>query len=80
MLETTDYNIRQVNIEPYKYIDELSSTEFYIGTSKSSNNASASNWRIKRIWQVGTVWKTGFPNGDQNFSFKWDDRLTYVYR
>ena len=63
---------------PYKLVDEISTTEFYIGTSLSSSK-STPNWSIKKIWKDETVWKFGFPDGNQNFSFIWDNRLTYNY-
>lgn len=61
-------------------IDELSAEEFYIGTSRDYSIQSAPKWKIKRIWKVGSVWMTGYPNGDQGFNYVWDDRLSYVYK
>lgn len=80
MLETSDHNIQSILIEPYVFVDEVSSTEYYIGTSKSFSSQNSANWRIKRIWQVGSVWKMGYANGDQGFGFVWDDRFTYIYK
>jgi hypothetical protein len=68
-----------INIEPSILIDAVSDTDFYIGTSRSFNNPGAANWRIKRVWQVGTVWLSGYANGDQGFTFIWDSRIGYVY-
>jgi hypothetical protein len=75
----SDLNAQSINIEPYLLIDQLSTTEFYIGTSKSFKTQSAENWRIKKIYQSGTIWIIAYPNGDQGFNYKWSDRLTYTY-
>lgn len=79
MLQSTDLNIQTFPYEPVLLIDELSSTEIYIGTSQNTNNLSKANWRIKQIIKVGSVWNIGFPNGDQSYSFVWDDRFGYTY-
>lgn len=76
MDNTTNNPIRR---EPPMLIDELSTEEYYVGTSRNSNNQASSNWKIKRIWKVGNVWLTGYPNGDQGFNYVWDDRYSYVY-
>jgi hypothetical protein len=75
----SDFNLQQHNIEAPLLVDEVSSTEFYIGLSKNTKEIGKANWRIKRIWKVGGVWNFGFPNGNQNFEFVWDDRDTYTY-
>jgi len=75
-----DDNVFDHNIESSMVIDEVSTTEFYIGYSKNSSLRSASNWRIKRIVQISTVWNFQFPNGNQSFNFIWDDRDTYDYQ
>lgn len=73
-------NIGAGNIELLPIVDEVSDTEFYIGTSGSFNNTSAAVWRIKKIWQDGSVWMSGYANGDQGFNFVWDLRATdYIY-
>ena len=61
-------------------IDEVSSTEYYIGISSGSKDGSIASWNIKKIWQDGTVWKTEFPNGDQSFTFIWNNRAGYTYQ
>jgi hypothetical protein len=48
-------------------VDEVSSTEYYVGQSKNTPNIYKDNWRIKRIWKVGNVWNFGFPDGNQDF-------------
>lgn len=76
----TDFNVQEINIEPYILTDVVSSTEIYVGTSKSFSNQDAPNWRIKHIKQTGNVWSTAYPNGDQHFIFVWSDRGTYTYK
>jgi len=80
MLIGSDINIQHHVIEPYVLVDEFSSTEFFIGTSKSFSDPNKANWRIKRIWKLGSVWKFGYPLGSQDFNFVWDDRLSYDYK
>lgn len=61
-------------------VDEVSSTEFYIGESNNTRYQDKNNWRIKRIWQVGNVWNFGFPDGNQDYVWNWDLRDTYTYQ
>jgi len=79
MGQGTDFNVIQHKLEAPILIDELSSTEYYIGESNNTNKRSGNNWRIKRIWKVGNVWNFGFPDGNQDYVFSWDDRDTYTY-
>jgi hypothetical protein len=79
MLESSDNSVQSIFIEPVVLVDELSSTEFYIGTSRSFGDVQTSNWKIKKIYKSGSVWKTGYPDGDQGFTYIWNDRLTYSY-
>jgi hypothetical protein len=78
-LQESDYNVQAIVIEPTVLVDEVSTDDFYIGTSRSYRDPASANWRIKRIWKVGNVWKQGFANGDQGFTFIWDLRFGYVY-
>ena len=77
MLESRGNN--NYHIEAPMLIDEISSTEIYLGFSKGSSDPSKPNWRIKRIWKIGSVWKMGFPKGNQDYINVWDDRFTYLY-
>ena len=79
MLQDSEINVQALDIEPYLLVDQQSDTNFYIGTSRSFNDQGKPNWRIKRFWKIGSVWKEGYPNGKQDFTFIWDDRLTYIY-
>ena len=74
-----NFNPQSISIEPVVLVDEVSSEEFFIGTSRSFKDPAKANWRVKRVWKVGSVWKTGFPNGDQGFTFSWDLRFDYIY-
>jgi len=80
MLENSDINAQSIFIEPNILVDELSTTEIYVGTSKSFNDPSKSDWKIKRIVKIGSIWKFQFPDGEQDFNFVWDDRLLYTYK
>lgn len=60
-------------------VDEVSDTEYYVGESDNTRLRDTDNWRIKRIWKVGSVWNFGFPDGIQDFSYNWDLRDTYTY-
>lgn len=71
---------QQHKIENILLVDELSDTEYYVGTSANFSDPAKDNWRIKRIWKVGNVWRFEFPDGNQDFKWVWDDRLSYTYR
>lgn len=67
-------------IKPPFLVDEISSTEYYIGTSRNSSDQNASTWRVWRIWQSGSVWNFGYPDGDQAFKYQWSARFGYTYK
>jgi len=64
----------------YMLVDEVSTTLYYVGTSKNSTDTSKPNWRIKKIWKIGNVWHFRFPNGNEDFKFVWNNRTSYTYR
>lgn len=66
--------------EPYVFVDEVSGTTKYTGTSCSFSNGGEPIWRIKKEWKVGTVTYMGFPDGSQEFAFKWNDRAILTYK
>ena len=72
-----NYPLNQV--EPTMIIDEVSASEFYIGTSVQGNITANAVWKIKRIWKIGNLWYVGYPTGDQRFNYIWDDRVGYAY-
>lgn len=67
------------SIEKPILVDEISSTEYYIGTSRNFSSEIYPSWKIKKIWKIGSVWHFGYPNGNQNYVFKWADRFSYSY-
>ena len=78
-IDDISVSVQSIFIEPTILIDEASTIDFYIGVSNSFSDPAQPNWRIKRIYKVGNVWKQGYPDGDQHFIFVWDLRPTYVY-
>jgi len=74
-----DMNVQQHNIDAVMLVDELTSEEYYVGVSRNTKNQGKPNWRIKKIWKDGTTWRFEFPEGDQDFKWVWDERLTYTY-
>ena len=56
-----EYNTQERNKDAVMLVDELTSTEYYVGISWNRADQSKPTWRIKRIWKVGTVWHFGFP-------------------
>lgn len=76
----TDINARSYNFEPAILIHELSESEIYVGVSNNGGNVTASTWQIKKSVKIGDIWKINlFPDGDQSFSYVWNNRLTYTY-
>ena len=78
------YHLEDIDVQdhvrdPIMLVDEQSSTEYYVGISKSHRDPASPNWRIKRIYKVGSIWKFEFPNGDQTFKYIWDARFGYTY-
>lgn len=77
---SSDFNVQSYNFEPCTLTDVVSSTVIYVGVSNNGKNTGSASWKIKKVWQDGTVWKTEFPNGDQSFAFIWNSRGTYTYQ
>jgi hypothetical protein len=67
------------NIEPQLIVDVATNNQIYIGISNNTKNTGNPTWKIKYIWQTGTVWNFGYPNGDQSFAYIWDLRDSYNY-
>jgi hypothetical protein len=68
-----------VALQPTSLIEEVSLTEYYIGTSVNGKIQTAPTWVIKKVWKDGTVWNVGFPSGDQGGNYAWTERGTYTY-
>lgn len=64
---------------PFKLIDEISSTEIYIGENDINRDPTKPNWRITKIFKSGTTWYIVFPDGQQTYEYIWNDRLGYTY-
>lgn len=80
MTDFSNFNNQVLSFEPITLIDEASSDEFYIGTSINGRSTSRPTWKIKKIWKDGNIWRVEFPNGDQSYTFIWNDRATgYTY-
>jgi hypothetical protein len=74
-----DNDLINFNFQPNRLIDEASSDEFYIGLANNGNDQNAEYWQIQKIIKIGNVWNFQFPEGSQNFNYKWGDRYTYIY-
>jgi len=76
----TDMNVQSEQRDAITLIDEVSSTEIYVGISNNGSNIFEPFWRIKKIIKNGNVWSiTLFPNGDQRFIYIWNNRASYTY-
>jgi len=72
--------VQHHQIKPPMLIDEVSDTEYYIGTSRNTSDQPFNKWRIQRIWKMGSVWNFGYPDGDQSFNYVWSNRYGYTYK
>jgi hypothetical protein len=87
MFERNDFNVQSHNRDAVMLVDEISATEYYIGTSWNLADQSRPTWRIKKIWKDGSVWRFEFPRhtdplvntGNQDFVWVWNNRLSYTY-
>jgi len=79
LFNETQINLQSYKIDPVTLVDEVSSTEYYIGISHNTKDESRPNWKIKKIWKDGTTWRFEYPDGRQEFKFIWSDRLSYTY-
>lgn len=60
-------------------IDEVSSTEIYIGEAAVKVAESSSAWRIRKFSTVGTVTKMLWADGNELYDNVWTDRATLTY-
>ena len=72
-------NVQKHPMKPPFLVHEVSDTEYYIGTSRRFSKEDDPHWRIQRIWQSGSVWYFGYPDGDQAFKYEWSSRFGYTY-
>ena len=79
MTKTQGLDMQLRSFDEIMLVDELSATEYYVGWSNNHSDRSSPNWRIRRIWKVGSVWNFEFPDGNQDYVWIWDERLSYSY-
>ena len=60
-------------------IDQISDTLLYIGEGNLGADESAPVWSIKKMEQIGSVWRVTYADGNQNKDNVWSDRLTLSY-
>jgi len=62
-----------------QYIDDDGAGTIFVCEALSGSETSETVWRIKQIVEVGGLITTGYPNGDNSFSYSVDLRETYTY-
>ena len=73
-------NSIQTGVEvQYNKLIDVSGNYTYIGEALPGTSTSSSNWRIKRIEQIGTDYNILWANGSSDFDKTWNDRITYTY-
>jgi len=72
-------NVEHHIVRPPMLVDEISDTEYYVGTSRRFSKEVDNKWRIQRIWKVSNTWYFGYPDGDQSFNYQWSARFGYTY-
>ena len=72
-------NVQRHPTKPIMLVHEVSSTEYYVGTSRRFSKEDDPHWRIQRILQSGGVWSFEYPDGKQSFTFVWSSRFGYSY-
>lgn len=60
-------------------LDQISDTLLYIGEGNLGADESTPVWSIKKMEQIGSVWKLTYADGNQNKDNVWSDRLTLSY-
>ena len=69
-----------IEYEPIKIIDSNDPNDIFVGSSVNGNDRNKPFWRIKRIININGIWYTQFPDGIQDYSYVWDNRLSYTYK
>lgn len=72
-------NVQRHPTKPIMLVHEVSSTEYYVGTSRRFSKEDDPHWRIQRILQSSGVWRFEYPDGKQSFTFEWSSRFGYTY-
>lgn len=60
-------------------LDEVSDTLFYVGKALIGSIDSDSTWQIIRYTTIGSILKSEYANGAENFNSVWNDRATLTY-
>lgn len=60
-------------------LDQVSDTLFYVGKALIGTIDSQPLWQIVRYTQTGSILKSEYANGAENFNNTWDDRTTLTY-
>ena len=60
-------------------LDQISDTLLYIGEGNLGADETAPVWSIKKMEQIGSIWKLTYADGNQNKDNVWSDRLTLSY-
>jgi hypothetical protein len=60
-------------------LDQVSDNLFYVGKALIGSVDSDSTWQIVRYTQTGTILKSEYANGSEEFNRVWNDRTTLTY-
>lgn len=60
-------------------LDQVSDTLFYVGKALIGTIDSQPLWQIVRYTQTGSILKSEYANGAENFNNTWDNRTTLTY-
>ena len=60
-------------------LDEVSDTLFYVGKALIGSVDSDSTWQIVRYTTTGSILKSEYANGSEEFNRVWNDRATLTY-
>lgn len=65
--------------ENYKILIDESAPKTYIGYAARGTATTLETWRIILVDETTNPASVTFPEKNDDFVFKWDDRATYVY-
>jgi hypothetical protein len=60
-------------------LDQVSDNLFYVGKALIGSVDSDSTWQIVKYTQTGTILKSEYANGSEEFNRVWNDRTTLTY-
>lgn len=73
--ELVEYQLRPTIID--RVSDDLIFFGFPLQSCKSESDEK---WLIQIYSKIGSIERTGFPNGDREFCNSWDKRYDYIYK